>query len=218
MMKINKLGVVAGVALLLVVAGCDDDPAKGATKVEATAAQPVKAEPAKGAVKYAFNQDNSKTEFVGAKVSAKHEGSFGAFAGTIQLVDGGPLKSTVRAEIAMDSLKVEPDKLAGHLKSKDFFEVEKYPKAVVTSTAIKAGGEKGASHTVTGNLEMHGVTKSITFPATIAVAGDSVAVRAEFAINRKDFGVVYPGMPDDLIKDEFLIRLNIAAKKAADQS
>lgn len=218
MTRINKMGVIAGVALLFVVAGCDDDPAKGATKVEATAAQPVKANPAKGAVKYVFSQDGSKTEFVGAKVTMKHEGSFGAFDGTIQLVDGDPLKSSVSVEIAMDSLKADSDKLTGHLKSKDFFEVDKYPKAKFTSTAIKAGGEKGATHTVTGNLEMHGVIKSITFPATIGVAGESVTVRAEFAINRKDFGVVYPGMPDDLIKDDILIRLDIASKKAADPS
>jgi len=67
---------------------------------------------------------------------------------------------------------------------------------------------------VTGNLELHGVTKSITFPATITVQGDTVAVKAEFAINRKDFGIVYPGKPDDLIKDDVLLRLNISAKKS----
>jgi polyisoprenoid-binding protein YceI len=68
---------------------------------------------------------------------------------------------------------------------------------------------------VTGNLQLHGVTKSITFPATIKTSGDAVDVDAEFAINRKDFGVVYPGMPDDLIKDDILLHLQIHAKKAA---
>jgi polyisoprenoid-binding protein YceI len=68
---------------------------------------------------------------------------------------------------------------------------------------------------VTGNLELHGVTKSITFPATITVQGDAVTVKADFAINRKDFGIVYPGKPDDLIKDEVLLKLNIAGKKAS---
>jgi hypothetical protein len=41
-----------------------------------------------------------------------------------------------------------------------------------------------------------------------------VDVDAEFVINRKDFGVVYPGMPDDLIKDDVLLKLQLRAKKA----
>jgi len=58
------------------------------------------------------------------------------------------------------------------------------------------------------------VTKSISFPATIKVRGDTVDVDAEFAINRKDFGIVYPGMPDDLIRDDVLLKLQLRAKKS----
>jgi polyisoprenoid-binding protein YceI len=100
----------------------------------------------------------------------------------------------------------------GHLKSPDFFDVAQFPTATFTSTAIKAGAEGGATHTVTGTLDLHGVKKSITFPATIAVGADTVSVKSEFAINRKDFNIVYPGKPDDLIKDEVLLKLDIAAK------
>ena len=214
MNTMRKLGLAAGIALSFAVIGCDDDPGKGAAKAGASAAQPVKASPEKGAVKYVFSQDGSKTEFVGAKVSMKHDGSFEKFKGTIELVDADPTKSSVQVEIDMASIKTDSEKLTGHLKGADFFDVEKYPTAQFTSTGIKAGGEKGATHTVTGNLQMHGVTKSITFPATINVTGDSVTVRAEFAINRKDFNIVYPGMPDDLIKDDVLIKLNVAAKKS----
>jgi len=120
----------------------------------------------------------------------------------------------VNAEIDIASLSIEPTKLAGHLKSPDFFDAEKFPKAKFTSTAIKAGGENGATHTVSGNLELHGVAKGITFPAKIKVDADQVSVDAEFAINRKDFSIVYPGMPDDLIKDDVLIKLALHAKKA----
>ena len=198
---------------MLTVVACDNDPAKGAPKVEATAAQPVSA-PATGAVKYVFDATGSKVEFTGAKVSGKHDGSFGTLSGTVELVDGDPTKSSVSVDIDVSSMKIEPAKLADHLKSKDFFEVETYPKAKFTSTAVKAGGSDGATHTVTGNLELHGQTKSITFPATIRADGEGVTVKANFAINRKDFGIVYPGMPDDLIKDDVLIRLDIAAKKS----
>jgi polyisoprenoid-binding protein YceI len=122
-------------------------------------------------------------------------------------------KSSVTAEIDIASLTVEPAKLARHLKTPDFFDAEKFPKAKFASTAIVAGGAAGATHTVTGNLELHGVSKSISFPAKIAIAGDSVSVDAEFAINRKDFGIVYAGMADDLIKDDVLIKLTLRAKQ-----
>jgi polyisoprenoid-binding protein YceI len=212
----NKI-IFASLALAALVA-CDNDPAKDKTKAQVAdptpAAQVATVNAANAsAIKYAFTQASSKVEWTGAKVTAKHDGSFDTFTGTVSLVDGAPEKSSVNVDIETASLKVDPDRLAGHLKSPDFFDVQKYPKATFVSTQVKAGGEKGASHTITGNLTLHGVTKSITFPATIAVAGDDVKVNAEFAINRKDFGIVYPGKPDDLIKDEVLIKLTIDAKK-----
>jgi len=202
------------VSLCSLAGACNTDPAKGKTQATVSSAtQPVTA-PAAGAVSYAFSNDGSTLEFVGAKVSAKHNGSFKSFRGTINLVGNDPTKSTVNAEIDIASLSIDPAKLAGHLKSPDFFDAEKFPKGKFTSTAIKAGGENGATHTISGNLELHGVTKGITFPATIKVDGEQVTVDAEFAINRKDFSIVYPGMPDDLIKDDVLIKVALHAKKA----
>jgi polyisoprenoid-binding protein YceI len=68
---------------------------------------------------------------------------------------------------------------------------------------------------VTGNLTLHGVTKAITFPATIRVTPTGFEVDAEFTINRKDFGIVYAGQQDDLIRDDVVIKLNIRASKKA---
>jgi len=199
-------------ALFALAAACNNDPGKGKTQATVGSATEAVA-PAAGGVSYSFSNDGSKIEFVGAKVSAQHEGAFGAFRGTISLVDGDPTKSSVNAEIDIASLQIEPAKLSGHLKSPDFFDAAKFPKAKFSSTAIKAGGDNGATHTVTGNLELHGVTKSISFPAKIGVSAEQVTVDAEFAINRKDFSIVYPGMPDDLIKDDVLIKLSVHAKK-----
>jgi polyisoprenoid-binding protein YceI len=198
------------------ITACDNDPAKG--KSTASVAEPVTVQAsARSSVttRYAFSAADSKLAFTGAKVTGKHEGSFGAFTGTIQLDDSNPERGSVSVDIDMPSLSVDAPKLTGHLKSPDFFDVAKFPKARFVSTSVKGGGENGASHTVTGNLEMHGVTKSITFPATIRPHGDGVDVDAEFAINRKDFGVVYPGAPDDLIKDEILIKLQVRGKKSS---
>jgi polyisoprenoid-binding protein YceI len=115
----------------------------------------------------------------------------------------------------MSTVSVDVPKLTTHLKTPDFFDVDKYPRARFVSTSIGPGGDNGATHTVRGNLELHGVTKAITFPATIRVEGDEVDADAEFAIDRKDFGIIYPGAPDDLIRDQVLIKLTIRAKKAA---
>jgi polyisoprenoid-binding protein YceI len=196
--------------VLLALAACDD-PAKD--KAKATVAEPVPAAApaAKGAVTYSFGNADSSIAFVGAKVTGKHDGGFDRFSGTVSLVDGDPTKSTVRVDVEAASIRTDTEKLTGHLKSADFFEVDKYPAVRFTSTAIKPGGDKGATHTVTGNLELHGVNKSIAFPATIRVTPGGVAVDAEFTINRKDFGLTYPGKVDDLIRDEVVVKLSVHA-------
>ena len=214
---LRSLLLASSMLLPVALGGCDNDPAAGKTKASVKEAEPVapKVEAGAASVEYAFSSDGSKIGFVGAKVTGKHEGTLGRFRGTIRLVDGDATKSAVGVEIEMDSLQADVDKLTAHLKSADFFDVARFPTARFDSTAVEAGGEGGATHTVTGNLELHGVTKSIRFPATIQVQGDAIHVDAEFAIDRQDFGVAYPGMPDDLIKDEILVRLEIRAKKGS---
>ena len=201
-------------ALAMAGAACDNDPAKG--KSQAVVSEPAQS-PAKAptvGVDFAFNQTGSSIEFVGAKITGKHDGKLGTFNGNVQLVDGDPSKSSVTVNIDATSITADSEKLTRHLKSADFFDVEKFPKATFKSTSIAAGGANGATHTVTGHLELHGVTKQITFPATIK-AGETVQVNAEFALNRKDFGINYAGKADDLIKDDVLLKLKLDAKKGA---
>jgi len=209
----KNLILVSAVALLL-ASGCDNDPAAGKTKVEATTPVAAPAPAPTSATKYVFSAADSSFDFTGAKVTAKHEGKFKEFSGTIALLGEDPTKSKVDFEAKIGSLEVEPAKLQVHLLSPDLLDAAKFPAATFESTSIALGGKEGASHTITGNLSLHGEKKSISFPATIEASAATVDVKAEFAINRKDFGIVYPGMPDDLIKDEVLIKLNISAKKS----
>ncbi|MEJ7731568.1 MAG: YceI family protein [Polyangiaceae bacterium] len=155
----------------------------------------------------------SKIEWTGSKVTGKHEGSFQQFDGWIAITDDKPESAKIAVVIDMTSVKSDDDKLTGHLKSGDFFEVEKFPKASFTSTEIKAGGDKGATHTITGNLNLRGVEKSVTFPATIKVTADKVTAKSEFSINRKDWGIVYAGKADDLIRDGVVIKLDLSADR-----
>ncbi|MBK7580521.1 MAG: YceI family protein [Myxococcales bacterium] len=206
--RIN-LGLI--LALSLAATGCED-PTKDKAKAEVSApAAPATPAAAADTQTLTFSNSDSKVEFVGAKVTGKHDGSFGTFTGSVKLVSADVTKSQVNVDIDAASITTDTAKLTGHLKGSDFFDVEKFPKARFESTNIKAGGEKGATHTVTGNLELRGVKKSISFPATIKVEGSNVSVDSEFSINRKDFGLNYPGKVDDLIRDDVLIKLTIRA-------
>jgi len=212
-----KRFVIPSLLALSLLSGCDNDPGKG--KAKAVVSAPVEAAPAPSAaaasaVSFAITPAGSSVEFTGAKVTGKHDVKVKEFQGTISLVDGDVTKSNVKVELKLGTIESEPEKFVTHLKSPDLLDAEKFPTATFESTSITAGGEAGATHTVTGNLTLHGEKKSISFPATIATSGDAVTVKAEFAINRKDFGVTYPGMPDDLIQDQVLVRLAIDAKKS----
>ncbi|HEU4403811.1 MAG TPA: YceI family protein [Polyangiaceae bacterium] len=186
-----------------------DAPAATATTTAAATNTAVMA----GSESLKIDPQASKVEFVGSKVTGKHEGSFPTFSGTIDLVGGKPESSKIKVEIDTTSMKTDDEKLTKHLGSPDFFDTQKYPKATFESTAIKAGGEKGATHTITGTLDLHGAKKTITFPATVAVGADAVTAKSEFSINRKDFGINYAGKPNDLIRDDVVIKLDIKAPR-----
>jgi len=203
-------------AALLSVAGCkselDNKPVAkvGEVKTETKAATDVKPDaPAAAARTLKADPAASSIGFVGAKLTGDHSGSFKTFTGEAT-VEGTTPKS-VKFTIETGSVTSDDEKLTGHLKSPDFFDVEKYPKAEFVSTAIAAKTAAGGStHEVTGDLSLHGEKKSISFPATITVDERSARGTAEFKINRKDFKIVYPGMPDDLIKDEVLLKISLS--------
>ena len=212
----NKLGL-AILSLSLFAAACEDPAANKARAVTSNATTPAanaqSAAPAPVAAKgesLAVSPENSKVLFTGSKVTGKHDGGFNRFTGTIDLVGEKPQDSSVKIDIETASVFTDADGLTKHLQSGDFFEVEKFPKASFASTKIVPDAAKGANKfTVTGDLELRGVKKSVTFPATIVVSPSDVAVDSEFAINRKDFGIVYAGKADDLIRDDVVIKLDL---------
>ncbi len=205
------------VALGLVTLACDNKPAEGKVKAvtQDIKAQDIvkKVESTSAHVIVPFDQSSGSVNFVGAKITEKHEGSFGKFKGTLHVLESKPESSKVEVEIDMTSLAIEPAKLKGHLLSEDFFGAEKFPTARFVSTKLTPLEGKPGNYSVKGQLTLHGKTQEITFPAQVSTSATSGKVKTEFAINRKDFGIVYPGMPDDLIADNVLIQLDIDAKK-----
>jgi polyisoprenoid-binding protein YceI len=212
-----KIALVA-FSLTLFLIACEDP---SANKTKATTSEPStvssntsKTILAASTTSLPITPENSKIEFTGSKVTGSHDGGFTKFSGAINLVGEKPENSNVWVEIETASIYANVDDLTKHLKTPDFFDVEKFPKATFISTKIVQNQSAGAdSYQVTGDFDLHGVKKSISFPATINVNADDVTVKSEFSINRKDFGLVYPGKPDDLIRDGVVIRLDLKAPR-----
>jgi len=158
-----------------------------------------------------LDKAGSSVSFVGAKLTGDHKGGFEEFEGTATLA--GDKVTALSVTVKTTSVTSDAADLTGHLRSKDFFEVETYPTAVFTASEfVPKTGENGVTHELGGELELHGVKKAIRFPAKITVDAQGAQGQAEFTINRKDFKIEYPGKPDDLIKDEVLLKLDLKFK------
>lgn len=212
-----KLLTIAILTTSIFLTACED-PAANKTKAtinEPGATKPsntgnTATAPAPKGEALSISPETSKVLFTGSKVTGKHDGGFKQFTGTIDLVNGKPEESSVSVDIETASVFTDASGLTDHLQTGDFFEVSKFPKASFKSTKITADAAKGTdSYIVTGDLELRGVKKSVNFPATIKVNDAEVTVNSEFSINRKDFGIVYAGKTDDLIRDDVVIKLDL---------
>jgi polyisoprenoid-binding protein YceI len=218
MRLIKFLGMV--VCLTAALTACSKDPT---TEVNAaTVGEPVvtptpsaavdKMKPAQGPV--ALEGD---IIFVGSKVSGVHECRFSDWKGTFWPADEKVEFSIQTASVEADYKDPSPwsSKLARHLKGVDFFDSKQFPTATFISSSIRkmSGLGAGATHQVSGALTIRGVTREVSFPASIESERGKVSADAEFSINRKDFNVVYPGKPDDLIRDGVMLKLALRGKR-----
>ena len=186
-----------------------------------------------------LNISDSKIEWVGTKVTGYHVGAVPLKSGEIHVKDDEVTGGKFILDIAnmqvvgpKGSDTASNKKLLGHLKSADFFDVEKNPEGTFELTdvrpykgdAIKDTTDPrqeeinkykvtNPTHTVSGNLTLKGVTKNIEFPARITVSGNTAEAIAKFNIDRKDWDIVYAGKPDDLIRDAIHLGISIKAAK-----
>jgi polyisoprenoid-binding protein YceI len=195
-------------AAALVLASCEN-PADKTTSATVTDAVEVQAaaDVAEG-VRYVLSPA-SEIHFVGSKVTGSHDGGFKSFTGSFTLADGKLVGTDHHVVIDVSSIWSDSEKLTEHLKNEDFFNVEKYPEAKFQLTSVSESGD--GSYEVSGNLTMLDNTRNITFPATATMEDDIAKIHAKFDINRKDWGIVYTGMADDLIRDEVVIELKLEA-------
>ncbi len=197
---------------LLFASACVDDVGSG--KVAAEVVEPTTQTQSIQGRTLAVDTSRSRIHALGAKVTATHDIVFDDWSGALKL--SGDDVVGIEATVQMSSLRADVDKLTAHLQSPDFFDVAQWPTATFASSRIaREAGPGGATHQVTGELTLRGTKKAIAFPASVSTSGSDVTAKAEFVIDRRDFGVVYPGMPDDLIQDNVVLTIELTADRTA---
>lgn len=211
----NKFFLPALLAASLLAAA----PASAQKKAKATATQTA-------AASYKLQPQLSTLGWIGKKVTGAHNGTMQFQDGNIavrgnQIVGG-------KFVVDMNSLKVEDlkdadsnAKLVGHLRSDDFFSIDKNATSTFTITSITPlrGDAKGNNSTVTGDLTIKGITQRISFPAKTGVKGGLASATGVATIDRTKFDIKYgsksffESIGDKAIMDEFTLDFNVIAKK-----
>ncbi|QHV95290.1 YceI family protein [Spirosoma endbachense] len=180
------------------------------------------------AITYSVDPAQSTISWNAKKVTGEHNGVVKMAKGQLNLEGNKLIGGTFVADMStlrdVDKGETNPfnEKLVNHLRSDDFFAVEKYPTSTFKITSAKpiAGAKPGEpNYTIVGELTMKATTKTQTFPATINLSGDVVQATAKFAVNRLDYDIKYRAAiigtaADKIIDDTFSLDLKIVATKA----
>ncbi len=154
-------------------------------------------------------------------VISKVRGHFTQFSGTLDLDEARPQAPKLEAKVQTASVNTNDAQRDGHLKSADFFDVEKYPEMTYKSSAVEVVDKN--HFRVQGQLTLHGVTKPVTLDVEYAGhgrdpwGGDRAGFTATAGINRKDFGLNWNQALEAggvLVSDQVEITLEIQAVAA----
>jgi polyisoprenoid-binding protein YceI len=181
------------------------------------------------ATDYKIDTAHSSAQFAVAHLGiSKTKGEFGDVQGTVVYDPANPKASRVEAVIDVKSIDTQDEKRDSHLKSADFFDVEKFPTMRFVSTKVeKAGGNRLK---VTGNLTIKNVTKSVVLSIDNVSGevkdpwgGTRRASSATTSINRKDFGMTWNKTLDaggflvgDIVEITLEVELVAAQAKASE--
>ncbi|MEZ4906725.1 MAG: YceI family protein [Saprospiraceae bacterium] len=168
----------------------------------------------------------SELAYEGSKPTGKHHGTVAFKSGDVVVKDGNIVGGSVVFDLnTINDVSVTGEykqKLEGHLKSPDFFDVEKYPEAKFEFVSFdkKENSTDGTTHTLTGNMTIKDVTKQLTFDVMVTPDGDNIVVAApQFVFDRTDFGLKYKSkkffsdLADKFINDEIGISFKMVAGK-----
>ena len=167
---------------------------------------------------YTLDRAHTTVEFVVRHLMiTKVRGRFTGFDGQIELAPGSELPRSIVATIDAASIDTREEQRDAHLRSADFFEVEKYPHLTFESTRIEGTAEQ---LTIYGKLTIHGITRDVKLSgsfegsATDPWGGSRVGYAAQTTINRKDFGLAWNAALETggvVVGDEVRIELNVEA-------
>lgn len=154
-----------------------------------------------------INTVKSNVEWKGYKVTGSHKGTINIKSGSLTFKDGklfdGEFTIDMATLVSTDLTGEYKGKLEGHLKSDDFFGVEKFPTAKLLFTKVKSNGKN--SYNVNAEITIKGITKKVK--VTISVYGNKAA--ATLKIDRTKFDVRYgstsffDNLKDKAIYDDF---------------
>lgn len=153
-------------------------------------------------------------------VFTKVRGTFQTWSGTLTLDDENLANSKVQVEIDVGSIDTREEKRDAHLRSADFFEVEKFPKMTFASKRVEGGP---STFQVVGDLTLHGVTKEVTLEVEREGLGkdpwgnERAGFSAKGQINRGDFGLKWNQALETggvLVSEKVEIQIEISAVKA----
>ena len=178
------------------------------------------ATPALAVDTYTFDKAHTEASFQVRHMLTKVRGRFADFTGTIKVDPAKPEASSVEFTIKAASISTGEEKRDQHLKSPDFFDVEKFPELTFKSTAIKSTSKD--VYDVTGTLTIHGVSRQVTLPVTFlgfvkTPWGDERAgFETGLKLNRTDYGLTWNKALEAgglLVGDEVEVSVNIEAVK-----
>lgn len=208
--------LIVVLAIVFTVVSCKKD---SKNKVEVLDAREVPQVNAAEAI--LINTHNSKVIWRGFKPGGEHYGLISISQGTISLEKGNLIGGNFKFDMnSITDLDMPADdeynkKLVTHLKSPDFFDVEKYPTATFEITKIS---ELGGDLNISGNLTIKGTIKNITIPAAMVENNGRVTIKSDvFTIDRTDFNVRYgsnkffDNLKDKFINDEFELSFELNA-------
>lgn len=211
-------------AFALLAVACGDDKGR---EVDATDAQEVVDNTTETTVEYSTVSESSKVEWFASHIGGidPHNGHFAIKEGSVKVTDGKVTNGsfvvdmpTLHVDIESVSGEEDQAKLTGHLKSADFFEVEKYPtsKFEVTEVSNEVSEDKKWTSKVTGNFTMLDSTKSVTFWANITITDTDINVKSErFSIDRTKWGLNWgeEGLENAIISNAVGIEVDVTLTK-----
>lgn len=148
----------------------------------------------------------SSIEAVATSLAGKHEAWIERFHGTVRFSLDDVSASRVNVDFDMTTLTMGLPGLTRAVRSPAFFDVQRYPRGVFASTKVERTSGKN-TYRVTGTLELHGVTRPVSFEAVVVPGDGWATARGDVRLSRRDFGIVFDGPFDKLADDIIAVRI-----------